>query len=569
MKNRSAYLTAVPLACAMFSLAMISCNEDVPYANTAGQGLNSVSAMFATGEYKTDQDAVFTKIIDPTKEEILVEVPWFYPITSNNETSVDEIRLTANLDAACTITPSLGGVHNLADKFHFTLTNKNGIQTRHYITGVRKKLDLKQVLDFKVDSHDIDGVIDHDKLTITLVTADEIVDATATANVSPHASISPDPATPRSYENPVEFTVTAHDGTTAVYTVKKGIPNKVPLGYRPGSEQLMWAKKINADIGIGVYDLTGGMAVTGDYVVLNTQGHPSVYIDRKTGNKVGEINLGAEVTGPFVNYYNTADDSGNILINNCLQGAGTFKVWKLSSVSGTPQLFITYDSTVPIGRKLSIKGSLDGDAIITVGLNSSQSSTFARWKVTGGVLESQTPELVTISGYSWKDNNVDIVHSSPTNITADYFAASYSVNTTAWINGATNAPRAVLTATSGNWIPNAIDHAEFNGNAYILYNAVNSFTWGASDQIVLADVNNSGAFSSPAVDGSGNSVVGGAIKWTSPVATYGGNQGAAVVNGTGTGDVALKVSPDGYYLYAYFMFTNGYVVCYRFDCIEK
>ena len=39
-------------------------------------------------------------------------------------------------------------------------------------------------------------------------------------------------------------------------------------------------------------------------------------------------------------------------------------------------------------------------------------------------------------------------------------------------------------------------------------------------------------------------------------------------NPNGTGDVAFGVSKDGYYLYAYFMFTNGYVVCAQFDCID-
>ncbi|MPN57857.1 hypothetical protein SDC9_205553 [bioreactor metagenome] len=40
------------------------------------------------------------------------------------------------------------------------------------------------------------------------------------------------------------------------------------------------------------------------------------------------------------------------------------------------------------------------------------------------------------------------------------------------------------------------------------------------------------------------------------------------VNANGTGDVAFRVSNDGYYLYVYFMFTNGYVVCAQFDCIS-
>ena len=34
-------------------------------------------------------------------------------------------------------------------------------------------------------------------------------------------------------------------------------------------------------------------------------------------------------------------------------------------------------------------------------------------------------------------------------------------------------------------------------------------------------------------------------------------------------DVALHVSPDGYFMYGYFMFCNGYVGCVQFDCIAR
>ncbi len=265
MKKIFIYFTAVLVAGAAFS-----CKEEIPYANTAGKGLNSISAMFATGEHKTTQDAVFTTVIDPTQEEIFVIIPWYYPFDSFNQTSAEEIRLTADIDAGCTISPSLGGIHNLADKFYFTFTNKNGVKTRHYITGERRYLDLKDILEFRVDSHDLDGVIDNENHTVTLLATEEIINATAVVSISPHATISPDPATPRSYEDPVQFTVTAHDGSTAIFTVKKGIPSRIPAGYRPGSEKLMWAKKLNDDLGITGNNQTTGIAVTKDHIVLKT-----------------------------------------------------------------------------------------------------------------------------------------------------------------------------------------------------------------------------------------------------------------------------------------------------------
>ncbi len=49
---------------------------------------------------------------------------------------------------------------------------------------------------------------------------------------------------------------------------------------------------------------------------------------------------------------------------------------------------------------------------------------------------------------------------------------------------------------------------------------------------------------------------------------YGANAALSAKNGNGTGDVAMTVSENGYYLYLYFMFTNGYVVGVQFDCVD-
>ena len=84
--------------------------------------------------------------------------------------------------------------------------------------------------------------------------------------------------------------------------------------------------------------------------------------------------------------------------------------------------------------------------------------------------------------------------------------------------------------------------------AYVLSNSVNSFTWGTDDSIYLFDL-------------AGNSLDNQPINFGSDGLGVNGNYGAKALgsqNANGTGDVALKVSSNGYYLYIYFMFTNGY-----------
>jgi hypothetical protein len=334
-------------------------------------------------------------------------------------------------------------------------------------------------------------------------------------------------------------------------------------GIRSGSAKLLFAKKLKADLGIAVDNLTGGMAATKDYVVINTRAANSIYINSKTGEKVGEFDLGA-LKGSLTNFYNTADADGNILVCNLAPNAGSFKVYKLTSVTGTPELMIDWNGAVAMGRKLSIAGSINGNAIITAPILAA-GQKFARWKVIGGILSSQIPDIITMTGLTagWT-TNCDIVYSSNTDLTSDYYVASYSDNTFAWVNGVTNAVRKKLDVISTNYIPNAVDYISFNNAKYVTTNWVNSFTWGAADGVWLLDVSNDTNFSGNLDTRTCKSVV-----WECDRDKYGAKGVTPVVaNGNGTGDVALRVSEDGYYLYLYFMFTNGYVVGYQFDCID-
>ncbi|MDD4417040.1 MAG: DUF5018 domain-containing protein, partial [Proteiniphilum sp.] len=252
----------------------------------------------------------------------------------------------------------------------------------------------------------------------------------------------------------------------------------------------------------------------------------------------------------------TADDGNNILICNLAPNAGTYKVWRINGVNGTPELYIDWaaSGSTAIGRKLSIKGSLDGDAIITAAIMGDAKS-FARWQVKAGVLQSQIPEIVAIpeiEGAWW--NNADVVATNPSDPKGDYFVSYYALpRKFAWIDGKTNTFRALGPEISGNWVQNAADYTVFNGNPYAASNSVNSFTWGSDDKIYLFDASSTTTFTEPI--------------WTSPIGTYGGKDNGGQ-NGNGTGDVILKVSTDGYYMYLYFMFTNGCVVCVQYDCID-
>lgn len=543
---------------AIFSL-LLGMNSCVDVENltpsVSREGINSITASFDNDESSENS---FTSEIDYANGVITIVFPYNYPRTSENVLTMDKlkhVRVVANLDDNVTISPAILYMDLTKDNYITVTDQTKKKKTYKVVAEIRKSAECAITL-FKIPSPDIDGIIDEASKTISLISVENIGSALATVSLSHGATISPDPSKQAlNYDNEVKVTVTAQNGTTsAVYTIKKAFPSKTELGLNPKSRKILWVKKLNSELGITALNLTGGIAATKDYVVINTRNQNSIYLDRKTGAIAGTLNLGENV-GNLVNFYNTCDDNDNILLCNLSPNAGAFKIWKIKGVTGTPQPFIEWNGGLAMGRKISVKGSIDGDAIITAPIYAA-GNQFARWQVKGGVLQSQTPNIITVSGLggSW-GTNCDIVYTDPTNVNSDYFAAFYaSPYKFAWISGATNTLKTYLPGNNaGNWIPNATDYAVFNKCPYAVYNTINSFTWGSDDSIYLFDVSTTSSITSPV--------------WNAPIGTYGGKDNGGQ-NANGTGDVALKVSDNGYYMYLYFMFTNGCVVCVQYDCIN-
>lgn len=557
MKNN----TFIAIVLVFFTL-LSSCHKpDELLPSVSRDGINSITATFADGTGN------FQGFIKPGSDEIVISVPYYFPESSNNqvtETQLTKMRVSANLDDNVTVSPSLLYL-DLTKENLITLTDQLKVKKQYKVKGVIRKSNECLLTDFKIPSLGMSGVINETTKTISLIAIGNMTPALAEVTLSNHATISPDPSKQAlDYNTEIKLTVTAHDGITKnIYTIKKQVPSKLSYGIRSGSAKLLFAKQLKADCGITADNLTGGIAVTDDYVILNTRNANSIYLNAKTGEKVGEIDLGA-LKGNLTNFYSTSDDDGNIFISNLAPNAGPFKIYKLTSVTSTPELMIEWNGTMAVGRKFSINGSIKTNAIITAPILAA-GQKIARWTVVNGVLTSQIPEIITMSGLAkgWT-TNADVVYTSGTNLTSDYFVAAYSDNTFAWVNGLTNTVRKSLDVISANYIMNAVDYMEFNNAKYVTTNWVNSFSWGAADGVWLMDVSNDNNFTGNLETKTCKSVV-----WECERDKYGAKGVTpVVVNANGTGDVTLRVSKDGYYLYLYFMFTNGYVVGYQFDCID-
>ncbi len=89
----------------------------------------------------------------------------------------------------------------------------------------------------------------------------------------------------------------------------------------------------------------------------------------------------------------TSDKAGNMLLCNIAAKNATFNIYKTSSVTEAPVLFIsmTYNIGVGVkmGAKINVQGDINGNAIITVPTWAWAATPahheFIRWVVTNGV----------------------------------------------------------------------------------------------------------------------------------------------------------------------------------------
>lgn len=529
-------------------------------------GLNSVSAQFATGDYKNDALATFTaSAASADQERFVIEIPYYYPESSENLVEISQMRVSANLDDNCFITPKLGTL-DLTQEHWFTLTRGDGSKRQICITGVIKKSNKCNIEAFSVGT--LSGVVDQTTREISLISLDDIEPALAEYTLSYHATISPDPAVEMlDYNDPngVQLTVTAFDGeTTKTYTVKKNVPEKIALGIRDGSQKNLF---VSEDFK-GNWEMSGTlnytMGVMGNYLLVCSGADELVYINKLTGQKVGNVNMnGVDLqNGTNGGGAICSDDAGHLVMCTNATAGMNAHFYTLDDVTGTPQEVLTWKNTsgARMGQHISVRGDITDKAIITVNAwawaSPANWHSFIRILVEDGVWGE--PEVVTINNsLKWNGGNVDVEYLT-TDITGPYFEAHYSNNALQWVDGAANTPVATIDKGGNDANSNFsnVSCSVFNGKPYVAVYGGSHFTYSGT-RAMLFDASNRSDFTGTYDDSS-------ALYYTSTPKSFSG------LDGTASCDVLLCKSPDGYFLYLYWIGGNtNFVRAEQFDCIKQ
>ena len=571
------------VSAAALLIDMSACQDPHEFSPTDyDEPFKSMTASFFNDDNESNS---FPAEIDYENHRITIVIPYNYPPNTDNHiepSNITHMRVMCNLENGQILEPALTWL-DLSKENAVYLTDGYGVRTQYTIVGEIRKSAECEIFDFSLPDDNLSGVINPDTHTITIVSVDEITPQLAKYTVSHGATIDPDPAVVAlDYNQPLELTVIAQNGVDkCVYRVEKGVPDKLPFGIRTGSEMILWTKKcIDLGIAANLGNTRGacGMGVVGETVVVNDAGNGrALLLDIKKGEQTGTIDftsLGTDSNGDYKNYRLTTDDGGNIVVSTSSQfNGGVFEVWKMKGTDGQLTNVLTCSSGNVIGKQVSVTGNLDGDAIITASQNGT-SINFFRWLVRGGELVSALPENIKINGYSgtcW--GNADIAYLNANDENGKYVCGAYCGFNPAppSADGADNRCAVLVDGTtneivsypssciSSNWVINAVNIHTFNNTLYMLHNSVNTFTWGSDDSLYLFDLS-TGDLSTPAMNFGASGI--------NLNRQYGamacGSQGKA---GNGN-DVHLATSPDGFYLYILFEFTNGAVGCVRADCID-
>lgn len=547
------------------ALSFAGCAEEENVAPTANrEGITSLSAYFTSGTY---QDKLVAQLATGNEEitDYVIPIPYYYPEESDYVPSEDmkAMKVTAKLENNCFLSPGLG-VLDLTKKNAFTYTDPYGKKREITISGALTHLNKCAIKSFMAKPGDLNGVIDEDAKTISLVTANDLSQMTADVVLDPHATIAPDPSVPHDFNSPFKFTVTADNGVDKTeYTVVKQIPPKIDNGYRKDSEKEMFVNDMTT---LGVSDpnsIHPTLACIGNYVVLNLgDGSSPQYFRKATGSKVGTINLGdAKASGAI-----TSDNAGNMLICNFAESGQTLNIYKTNDVEKTPVKLISYNNQlgVGIGARLHVQGDLNGNAIITATPYSCTNAI--RWIVKDGkVGDSENILMSLASSWGSQDDAAKVCavdDEGKLGSIVDYYqsGACQMYYLSDW-----QTPSNLVQDTGGaawGYNTGAIDTRRFNNSRYIALFEMGYWPdWGLTGHVYLYDASNPASVTG-SIDSSSS------LKYVYEIPDTYGSVGYAA--GGRFADVLVTPSEDGYFLYLFYA-SNTHLSFggIQMDCIKK
>lgn len=203
----------------LLSLAVLySCNGDDD-SNTGNESLLRAKQITKFVFNAADNDALdenITGVINEDDKTITAQVPYGTDVTS--------LIPTIEISNGATISPE--GAQDFSSPADYVVTAQDNSQATYIVDIMILPNDEKQIISFSFFANDntalnedVTAIINEEAKTITanVPFGTDISDLTPTIDISENANI--DPGSAQNFSSPVEYTVTAEDGSEIIYTV--------------------------------------------------------------------------------------------------------------------------------------------------------------------------------------------------------------------------------------------------------------------------------------------------------------------------------------------------------------
>ena len=137
-------------------------------------------------------------------------------------TDVTHLTPTIIISNYATIEPKSGVTQDFTNPVYYTVTAMSGATAQYMVEAIVHDADNeKSILLFRFDALDEDGIIDEvaRRISFVLPAETDVTQLVPTIEVSEGATVEPASGVAQDFTNPVTYTVTAQNGTTAAYTV--------------------------------------------------------------------------------------------------------------------------------------------------------------------------------------------------------------------------------------------------------------------------------------------------------------------------------------------------------------
>lgn len=364
------------------------------------------------------------------------------------------------------------------------------------------------------------------------------------------------------FSGPVTISVIGVDGDKKTYTINlKVIPTAIGI-------QELW-KKTGSELGFTLHN-NGAIGISGNYIVVHDRAGFS-YLNITDGTKAGDMSwegIDWQDLGFKMPLHMTTDDAGNIASCNAATAVGQeIHMFWWRGVTAKPELLFKYVlENMPgaqIGRKIYVRGDLTKHAFVYLAV--SNNNTILRWEVKDGTVISETPKRI--------DFDVDYTMGTQAKVVPVEFGENTNYFINCFVNGL---PQVAITYMDGTtntpiyqsehhiqdifhqWLSggHAFDYADMNGARYMFLIEQNSNNWMREIFTLRAMMKD------PASIKDITSLIHTRV-WNDWL--YFPLDPALGSNGNNTGEVKVRVAPDGNSSTVAFLCTNGGIIIWNVD----